>query len=60
MKWVKIDVKPCANGLLCACEYDPEDGTVVVFDRVGYALGYFEVSTAVKLKLDNTTISRTD
>lgn len=46
MKWVKIDVKPCANGLLCACEYDPDDGTVVVFNRAGYALGYFETPAA--------------
>lgn len=46
MKNKEIDVKPCANGLRCSCEYDPEDGTFIVFDRSGLALGYFETPTA--------------
>lgn len=44
--WRKIDVKPCANGTLCRCEYDSEEHQIVVFDRAGFALGYFDLPSA--------------
>lgn len=44
--WQKIDVKPCVNGLLCHCEHDEANNQIVVFDRAGFALGYFDLPTA--------------
>lgn len=46
MNWKKIDVKPCANGLLCDCEYDEPRNQIIIFDKYGLALGYFDLPTA--------------
>ena len=45
----ELNVKPCANGVKCYVSFDETDGTIIIFNEVGSALGYVNVSDLIKL-----------
>lgn len=40
----ELNVKPCANGIKCHATFDETNNAIIIFNDVGLALGYVDVS----------------